>query len=166
MEESFITIPSVGRGRTPDSASPVHESIPSICVRSFFCTHFVGRSIEAIVCLLKPSRFGSKIQSTVEGSSDLTSLAGIIDGNTRLSNGVGMTQSKPESIEQIRERIHKMSDAELRKHGRAARNLSDPKKTSGPPNPAFQVQLDEVSAEWRRRHPSGLGRRRPRMPDL
>jgi hypothetical protein len=77
-----------------------------------------------------------------------------------------MIQPKPESIEQIRERIHKMSDAELRKHGRAARNLSDPKKTSGPPNPAFQVQLDEVSAEWRRRHPSGLGRRRPRMPDL
>jgi hypothetical protein len=77
-----------------------------------------------------------------------------------------MSQSKPESIEQIRDRIGKMSDAELRKYGRAARNLSDPKKTFGPPNPAFQVQLDEVRAEWRRRHPTGPGRRNPRMPNL
>jgi hypothetical protein len=77
-----------------------------------------------------------------------------------------MTQSKPESIEQIRSRIHKMSDAELRKYGRAARNLSDPKKTFGPPNPAFQVQSDEARAEWRRRHPAAAGRRSPSIPDL
>jgi hypothetical protein len=52
-----------------------------------------------------------------------------------------MIQSKPESIEQIRERIRKMSDAELRKYGRAAQDSSDPKKNLGPRNPAFQVQL-------------------------
>jgi len=46
-----------------------------------------------------------------------------------------------------------MSDAELRKYGRAARDLSDPKKNFGPPNPAFKIQLDEARAEWRRRHP-------------
>ena len=64
-----------------------------------------------------------------------------------------MIQSIPEDIEQIRARIRKMSDTELRKHGRAASDLSDPKKNFGPPNPAFKIQLDEARAEWRRRHP-------------
>jgi hypothetical protein len=77
-----------------------------------------------------------------------------------------MIQPKPESIEQIRERISKMSDAELRKYGRAARKLTDPKKTLSPPNPAFQIELDEATAEWRRRHPAAAGRRSPRIPDL
>jgi hypothetical protein len=64
-----------------------------------------------------------------------------------------MIQTDPENIEQIRARIRKMSDAELRKYGRAARDLSDPKKNFGAPNPSFKVQLDEARAEWRRRHP-------------
>ena len=64
-----------------------------------------------------------------------------------------MIQSTPEDIEQIRERIRKMSDAELRKYGRAARDLSDSKKNYGKPNPSFKIQLDEARAEWRRRHP-------------
>jgi hypothetical protein len=72
--------------------------------------------------------------------------------------------SKPESIEQIRERTSKMSDAELRKYGRSAQESSDPKKNFGPPNPAFQFQLDEVRAEWRRRHPAAAGRRSPGCP--
>jgi hypothetical protein len=55
-----------------------------------------------------------------------------------------MIQSEPESIEQIRERIRKMSDLELRKYGRAARDLSNPKKNVGPPNPSFKIQLEEV----------------------
>jgi hypothetical protein len=65
-----------------------------------------------------------------------------------------MIQRSPESIEQIRERIRKMSDLELRQYGRAARDLSDPKKSFGPPNPAFKIQLDEARAEWKRRHPN------------
>ncbi len=73
---------------------------------------------------------------------------------------------KPESIEQIRERIRKMSDAELRKYGRAAQDSSDPKKNFGRRNPAFQIQLDEARAELRRRHPVNAGRRNPRIPDL
>jgi hypothetical protein len=77
-----------------------------------------------------------------------------------------MTQSKAESIEQIRERIRKMSDAELRKYGRAAQDSSDPRKNFDPRNSAFQVQLDEARAEWRRRHPAGQGRRNPRIPSL
>jgi hypothetical protein len=64
-----------------------------------------------------------------------------------------MIQSIPEDIEQIRARIRKMSDLELRKYGRAARDLADPKKNYGPPNPSFALQLEEARAEWRRRHP-------------
>jgi hypothetical protein len=64
-----------------------------------------------------------------------------------------MIQTEPEDVERIRERIRKMSDAELRKYGRTARDLFDPRKNFGPPNPAFKIQLDEARAEWRRRHP-------------
>jgi hypothetical protein len=62
-------------------------------------------------------------------------------------------QSNPEPVEQIRERLRKMSDLELRKFRQAARNLSDPAKNWGSPNPAFAIQLREARAEWRRRHP-------------
>jgi hypothetical protein len=31
--------------------------------------------------------------------------------------------------------------------------MANPKKNFGPPDPAFQIQLDEARAEWRRRHP-------------
>jgi hypothetical protein len=63
-----------------------------------------------------------------------------------------MIQIEPDDIERIRERIRKMSDAELRKYGRAARDLSDPRKNRNP-NPSFKIQLDEARAEWKRRHP-------------
>jgi hypothetical protein len=64
-----------------------------------------------------------------------------------------MIQQVSEEIEAIRERLRKMSDLELRQYGRTARDLSNPKKNFGPPNPSFQIQLDEARAEWRRRHP-------------
>jgi hypothetical protein len=64
-----------------------------------------------------------------------------------------MIQSDPENIEQIRARLRKMSDHELRKFGRAASDMADPKKNFGTPNPAFAVQLGEARAEWKRRHP-------------
>jgi hypothetical protein len=67
-----------------------------------------------------------------------------------------MIQTEPEDIERIRERLRKMSDLELRQYGRAARDLADPKKNYGPPNPSFQIQLDEARAEWRRSHPKPL----------
>ena len=60
---------------------------------------------------------------------------------------------RPEDLEQIRERLRKMSDLELRKFGRAAKDMADPRKNFESPNPAFQVQLDEARAEWRRWHP-------------
>jgi hypothetical protein len=77
-------------------------------------------------------------------------------------------QTNPEDIEQIRERLREMSDLELRKYGRAARDLADPNKNFGPPNPSFKIQLDEARAEWRRRYPGNPDRaaRLPRLPDL
>jgi hypothetical protein len=79
-----------------------------------------------------------------------------------------MIQTDPEDLEQIRERIRKMSGLELRKYGRAARDLADPKKNFGPPNPSFKIQLDEARAEWSRRHPakSDVKARNPRLPNL
>jgi hypothetical protein len=64
-----------------------------------------------------------------------------------------MIQTDPEDVERIRASLRKMSDHELRKFGRSARDMADPKKKFGAPNPAFQIQLDEARAEWRRRHP-------------
>jgi hypothetical protein len=64
-----------------------------------------------------------------------------------------MIQSIPEDNEQTRARLRKMNDRELREYGRAAARMADPRKNYGKPNPAFQVQLDEARAEWRRRHP-------------
>jgi hypothetical protein len=58
------------------------------------------------------------------------------------------------NVEQTRERIRNMSDLELRKFGQAARNMADPGKNFGTPNPAFQIQLDEAGAKWRRRYPA------------
>ena len=66
-------------------------------------------------------------------------------------------QTNSEDTEQIRERLRKMSDLELRKYGRASRDMADPKNNFGPPNPSFQIQLNEARAEWRRRHPVNLG---------
>ena len=64
-----------------------------------------------------------------------------------------MIQSEPEDVEHLRERLRKMSDHELRKFGRAASDMANPKRNFGVPNPAFQIQLDEARAEWCRRHP-------------
>jgi len=56
----------------------------------------------------------------------------------------------------------------LRKFGRAAAHMADPKKNHGKPNPAFKIQLDEARAEWRRRHPAKSDRaaRNLRLPNL
>jgi len=79
-----------------------------------------------------------------------------------------MIQSDTEDIEQIRARIQKMSDAELREYGRAAAHMADLRKNHGKPNPAFKIQLDEARAEWSRRHPAKSKRaaRNLRLPDL
>jgi hypothetical protein len=77
-------------------------------------------------------------------------------------------QTDARDLDQIRESLRKMSDLELRKYGRAARDMADPKKNLGPASPSFQIQLDEARAEWRRRHPVNPGgaARLPRLRAL
>jgi hypothetical protein len=58
-----------------------------------------------------------------------------------------MIQSEPGSIEQIWERIHRMSDSELLRYGQAARYMAEPKNNHRKPNPSFQVQLDEARGQ-------------------
>ena len=60
-------------------------------------------------------------------------------------------------VEAIRAQIRKLSDAELIREGRAARQLVSPVGRNGkPPRKVFMVGLEECLAEWwRRRHPRG-----------
>jgi hypothetical protein len=57
-------------------------------------------------------------------------------------------QADPESIEQIRERLRKMSDLELRRYGRAARDLADPKRI-------LERQIRPLRFSYTRREKSG-----------
>jgi hypothetical protein len=57
-------------------------------------------------------------------------------------------------VEDLRARLRKMSDEELRKFGKAARYMTSPTANMGkPPLPTFVLQLEEARAEWRRKHP-------------
>jgi hypothetical protein len=57
-------------------------------------------------------------------------------------------------VDTLRTRLRKMSDAELREFGKAARYMVSPKANMGkPPLPDFVLQLEEARAEWKRRHP-------------
>ena len=54
-------------------------------------------------------------------------------------------------LEQLRARLRKMSDAELLRFGKAARNLCSPEANRGkPPRECFVIQLEESRAEWKR----------------
>lgn len=74
---------------------------------------------------------------------------------------------KPESPEELRNRLQEMSDLELRRFGQRARQLSDPKTNFGATEPHVR-ELEEARAEWRRRHPVNpdLAARYPRLPNL
>jgi hypothetical protein len=63
-----------------------------------------------------------------------------------------MISLRPESPEELRERLGEMSDLELRRFGQRARKLSDPKMNLGATKPHV-IELEEARAEWRRRHP-------------
>ena len=57
-------------------------------------------------------------------------------------------------IEALRERLRKMTDAELLRFGKDNRYMCSPYANLGkPPLEAFVIQLLEARAEWRRRHP-------------
>jgi hypothetical protein len=57
-------------------------------------------------------------------------------------------------VTQLRARLRKMNDAELRRFGQAAKQMCAQDARSGkPPLEDYLVQLVEARAEWRRRHP-------------
>jgi len=56
-------------------------------------------------------------------------------------------------LELLRERLRDMTDAELLAYGKSAHELCSPATSRGkPPKQAYVIQLEEVRAEWRRRH--------------
>jgi hypothetical protein len=58
-------------------------------------------------------------------------------------------------IEAFRARLRKLTDEELIREGNAGRYMCSPMANFGkPPRRVFVIQLEEVKAEWRRRHPS------------
>ncbi len=60
---------------------------------------------------------------------------------------------REQDVDFIREQLRKIPDAELIRHGKSLRNLSDQKTQHGKPNPSFVLQLKLAREEWRRRYP-------------
>ena len=61
-------------------------------------------------------------------------------------------QETPFNVDELQERLRKMSDVELRKFGQAAQHMVSPKANPGqPPREVFVIQLDEARKEWKRR---------------
>ena len=58
------------------------------------------------------------------------------------------------NLEAFRALLRWMTDAELIREGKAGRYMCSPMANFGkPPRKVFVLQLEEVKAEWRRRHP-------------
>jgi hypothetical protein len=57
-------------------------------------------------------------------------------------------------LDQLRQRLRRMSDDELLQFGKAAKYMCSPEANMGkPPRDVFVVQLKEARLEWRRRYP-------------
>jgi hypothetical protein len=55
-------------------------------------------------------------------------------------------------LDELHARLRKMTDAELRNFGKAAKFMCSPGANLGePPRECFVIQLKEARAEWRRR---------------
>jgi hypothetical protein len=60
-------------------------------------------------------------------------------------------------LDQLRERLAKMTDAELLRFGNAAKFMCSPGANfNEPPRESFVIQLKEARAEWERRKSCGL----------
>jgi hypothetical protein len=69
-----------------------------------------------------------------------------------VSNLSGIAIQDGINLEQLRARLRKMTDIELRRFGRAARFMCSPGANLGkPPRECFVTQFEEARAEWRRR---------------
>jgi hypothetical protein len=57
----------------------------------------------------------------------------------------------------FRARLRKLTDEELIREGKAARYVCSSVANFGkPPRKVFVIQLEEVKADWRRRHPKNV----------
>jgi hypothetical protein len=57
-------------------------------------------------------------------------------------------------LEQLRERLRKMNNAELLRFGQSAKYMCSPEANLGhPPRESFVIQLREAREEWKRRNP-------------
>jgi hypothetical protein len=75
-------------------------------------------------------------QMPIESVNDLSHLSG----------------DTPVNREELRARLRKMTDNELRRFGRAARNMCPPEANRGkPPREEVVMQLEEAQMEWKRR---------------
>jgi hypothetical protein len=73
--------------------------------------------------------------------------------NIVLASAHGLATQMPRQLPR-RARLRKMTDEELIRHGKAGRYMCSSMANFGkPPRKAFVIQLEEVKAEWRRRHP-------------
>ena len=59
-----------------------------------------------------------------------------------------LSQETPINLEELRERLRKMSDSELRRFGRAALDVCKPHR-GVPPREVFVTQSEEARAEWK-----------------
>jgi hypothetical protein len=58
------------------------------------------------------------------------------------------------NVDELRTRLRAMPDEKLLQFGEAARCMCTPEANLGkPPLPVYVIQLEEMVAEWRRRHP-------------
>ena len=64
----------------------------------------------------------------------------------------GLAGNAPINIDQVRERLRKMTNAQLLEFGKAARYMcSREANIDKPPREEFVIQLEEARAEWKRR---------------
>ena len=70
-------------------------------------------------------------------------------------SSVGFSGTESElNLESLRARLHKMTDTELLRFGRAAKSMSSPDAYFGQrPRQTFVIQLEEARKEWQRRCP-------------
>ncbi len=62
------------------------------------------------------------------------------------------SQTTPFNVDELRELLREMSDAELRTFGQAAQHMVSPKAhLDQPAREVFVIQLDEARKEWKRR---------------
>jgi hypothetical protein len=87
----------------------------------------------------------------IEGAEKLWETWGTWKIGKAWNRGIGTDNF---DIDQLRERLHKMTDKQLLEFGKNVRYLCGPEANFGkPPLQAWSIQLEEAKQEWRRRHP-------------